>query len=154
MNIRTPASTTVILVRPLAEKDTDALFDTVSASMSTLSQWLPWATPSYSRADAETWIAHCRRARETEDEYHFGIFDADWGDLFGGIVLDHRIRAYHGVHVGCWVADALGGRGTRAAIVITAGLSATLDARGDSLSLAMLQAARRHLLRIDARRAV
>ncbi len=44
--------------------------------------------------------------------------------------------------------DALGGRGTRAAIVITAGLSATLDARGDSLSLAMLQAARRHLLRI------
>ena len=111
MNIRTPASTTVILVRPLTEDDADALFDTVSASMPTLSQWLPWATPSYSRADAETWIAHCRRARETEDEYHFGIFDAASGDLFGGIGLNHRIRAYHGAHVGYWVADAVRGRG-------------------------------------------
>lgn len=111
MNIRIPASTTVILVRPLAEEDADALFDTVSASMSTLSQWLPWATPAYSRADADAWIAHCRRAREAGDEYHFGIFDAASGDLLGGVGLNHLIRAYRGAHIGYWVADAVRGRG-------------------------------------------
>jgi len=102
---------TVILLRPLTDDDADALCDTVRASMPTLSQWLPWATPAYSRADADAWIAHCRRARETGDEYHFGVFDAASGDLLGGVGLNHRIRAYHGAHAGYWVADAVRGRG-------------------------------------------
>jgi ribosomal-protein-serine acetyltransferase len=110
LNIRT-ASTPVILLRPLTGDDTDALCDTVRASMATLSQWLPWATPAYSRTDADAWIAHCQRAREAGDEYHFGVFDAASGDLLGGVGLNHRIRAYHGAHVGYWVADAVRGRG-------------------------------------------
>jgi ribosomal-protein-serine acetyltransferase len=105
------ASTTVILLRPLTVGDADALCDTVRASMSTLSQWLPWATPAYSRADADAWIAHSRNAREAGDEYHFGIFDAATGDLLGGVGLNHRMRAYRGAHVGYWVADAVRGRG-------------------------------------------
>lgn len=44
--------------------------------------------------------------------------------------------------------EALGARGTRAAVVITAGLSGARDAQGVTLSTAMLQGARRHLLRI------
>lgn len=46
------------------------------------------------------------------------------------------------------VIEALGARGTRAAVVITAGLSGTSDAAGNSLSQAMLQSARHHMLRI------
>jgi ribosomal-protein-serine acetyltransferase len=110
LNIRT-TSTPVILLRPLTGDDAGALCDTVRASMATLSQWLPWATPAYSRADADVWIAHCQRARESGDEYHFGVFDAASGDLLGGVGLNHRIRAYHGAHVGYWVADAVRGRG-------------------------------------------
>ena len=34
-----------ILIRPLAADDVDALFGAVSASLPTLSQWLPWAKP-------------------------------------------------------------------------------------------------------------
>lgn len=106
-----PGTRDDILIRPLETEDIEALFQAVSASMPTLSQWLPWATPAYSRADADAWIAHCRRAREAGDEYHFGVFDASSDGLLGGVGLNHRIRAYHGAHVGYWVADAARGRG-------------------------------------------
>jgi len=43
---------------------------------------------------------------------------------------------------------ALGERGTRAAVVLSAGLREGTDAEGESLTLAMLKAARPHLLRI------
>ena len=44
--------------------------------------------------------------------------------------------------------SALGARGTRAAVVLTAGLSAACDAHGKTLSSAMLECARPHLMRI------
>ncbi len=44
--------------------------------------------------------------------------------------------------------DALGGRGTRAAVVLSAGLREAVDESGQSLTSAMLQAARPYLLRI------
>jgi len=46
------------------------------------------------------------------------------------------------------IIDALGKRGTRAAIVLTAGLNAAHDEQGRTLGQAMLDAARPHLLRI------
>lgn len=100
-----------ILLRPWAANDVDALFDAVSASLPTLSQWLPWAKPDYSRDDSATWIAHCLRMRETEDEFHFGAFDAASGDLLGSVGLNHRIRAARSANLGYWVADSARGRG-------------------------------------------
>jgi acetyltransferase len=46
------------------------------------------------------------------------------------------------------IVAELGARGTRAAIVITAGLAGLLDGQGRSLQQAMLDAARPHLLRV------
>ncbi|MFZ2754126.1 MAG: GNAT family N-acetyltransferase, partial [Lysobacteraceae bacterium] len=89
-----------ILIRPWTASDVDALFDTASASLPTLSQWLPWATPAYARTDAETWIAHCMRRRETEDEFHFGAFDVASGELLGSVGLNHRIRASRSANLG------------------------------------------------------
>jgi RimJ/RimL family protein N-acetyltransferase len=91
--------------------DAEALLGAVRASLPTLSQWLPWATPDYDLARAEGWIAHCIAARETDAEYHFGVFDTDSGALLGGVGLNHRIRAYRSAHLGYWVADAARGRG-------------------------------------------
>lgn len=91
--------------------DAEALLGAVRASLPTLSQWLPWATPDYDLARAEGWIAHCIAARETDAEYHFGVFEADSGALLGGVGLNHRIRAYRSAHLGYWVADAARGRG-------------------------------------------
>ena len=108
---RGSASDRGILIRPLATEDVDALFATVSASLPTLSQWLPWAKPGYSRDDSATWIAHCLRMRETEDEFHFGAFDAATGALLGSVGLNQRIRAARSANLGYWVADAARGRG-------------------------------------------
>ncbi|MGZ9074450.1 MAG: bifunctional acetate--CoA ligase family protein/GNAT family N-acetyltransferase [Burkholderiaceae bacterium] len=46
------------------------------------------------------------------------------------------------------IISALGARGTRAAVVLTAGLAAAIDGQGKSLTQAMLEASRPHLLRI------
>ena len=46
------------------------------------------------------------------------------------------------------IIGALGARGTRAAVVLTAGLSSTADGDGKSLSAAMLEASRPFLLRV------
>jgi len=46
------------------------------------------------------------------------------------------------------IISALGARGTRAAVVLTAGLVAAIDGQGKSLTQAMLEASRPHLLRI------
>ena len=46
------------------------------------------------------------------------------------------------------IIAALGARGTRAAVVLTAGLAVATDGEGRSLTQAMLEASRPHLLRI------
>ena len=104
-------STATLVLRPWTNDDIDTLHTTVRGSLPTLSQWLPWATPAYSRPAAETWIAHCMRRRETEDEFHFGAFDAASGELLGSVGLNHRIRASRSAHLGYWVADHARGRG-------------------------------------------
>ncbi len=98
-------------IRPLTASDAPALLTAVRASLPTLSQWLPWATDDYDLAIAESWIAHCIAARETEREYHFGIFDAASGEVLGSVGLNHRIPAYRSANMGYWVADAARGRG-------------------------------------------
>jgi ribosomal-protein-serine acetyltransferase len=100
-----------ILIRPLKADDAGAMLAAITASMPTLSQWLPWATPAYARADAAEWIAHCLRSREADNEYHFGVFDVTSGEVLGGVGLNHRIRAYRTAHMGYWVADTARGRG-------------------------------------------
>lgn len=98
-------------IRPLDPADAETLLTAVRASLPTLSQWLPWATDDYGLAHAEAWIAHCIAARETEREYHFGMFDRDSGELLGSVGLNHRIPAYRSANMGYWVADAARGRG-------------------------------------------
>lgn len=106
-----PDTASACALRPWTIDDTDALHAAVAASLPTLSQWLPWATPAYARADAAAWIAHCLRSREIGEEYHFGVFDAGSGEVLGGVGLNHRIRAYRSANLGYWTADTARGRG-------------------------------------------
>ncbi len=121
-----------VVIRPLEQTDAPALHAAVQASMATLSQWLPWATPAYAEADAEAWIAFAQQAREAGTEHHFGVFDAG-GTLLGGVGINHLIPAYRTGHMGYWVSDAARGRGV-------AGDAARLAARFafDALALRRL----------------
>ncbi len=99
-----------VLIRELTATDADALFETVSASLPTLSQWLPWAKPGYARSDSATWIAHCQHAWSAGLGYHLGIFDAASGALLGGVGLSHVNTMRRSANLGYWVADAARGR--------------------------------------------
>ncbi len=99
-----------VLIRELAATDVDALFDTVSASLSTLSQWLPWAKPGYARSDSAAWIAHCQRTWSAGTGYHLGIFDAGSGILHGGVGFSDVNTTRRSANLGYWVADAARGR--------------------------------------------
>ncbi len=99
-----------LLIRELAATDVDALFDTVSASLPTLSQWLPWAKPGYARSDSAAWIAHCQRMWSTGTGYHLGIFDAASGILHGGVGFSGVNTMRRSANLGYWVADAARGR--------------------------------------------
>ena len=105
----------MIAIRPFIADHADALHAAVRASLPTLSQWLPWATPDYDLARAQAWIAHCARTREAGSEFHFGVFDTATGALLGAVGLNHRIPAYRSAHLGYWVADAARGRGVAVA---------------------------------------
>ncbi|MES2670769.1 MAG: GNAT family N-acetyltransferase, partial [Pseudomonadota bacterium] len=99
-----------LLIRELAATDVDALFDTVSASLPTLSQWLPWAKPGYARSDSAAWIAHCQRTWSAGTGYHLGIFDAASGILHGGVGFSDVNTMRRSANLGYWVADAARGR--------------------------------------------
>jgi ribosomal-protein-serine acetyltransferase len=100
-----------ILIRPLRADDVDALFEAVSASLPTLSQWLPWAKQGYTRSDSEGWITHCRQSREAGSEYHFGVFDTLSGQLLGGVGINQLCPARRSANLGYWVADEARGGG-------------------------------------------
>lgn len=99
------------LVRPWQPQDARALHAAVRASLTTLEQWLPWASDAYDPVAATEWIAHCTHMRDLDEEHHFGVFDAIDGRVLGGVGLNHRIRAYRSAHMGYWVGDAARGRG-------------------------------------------
>jgi ribosomal-protein-serine acetyltransferase len=104
-----------ILIRPWSAEDVDALFDAVSNSLSTLSQWLPWAKPGYARSDSALWVAHCQRAWKAANEYHFGIFDSESGHLLGGVGLNSLLSARRSANLGYWVSDGARGGGVAVA---------------------------------------
>ena len=100
-----------ILIRALAVSDAASLLAAVRVSLSTLSQWLPWATDAYDLAAAEAWVSYSADARTTDSEHHFGVFHAGTGALLGGVGINHRIPAYRSAHMGYWTIDAVRGQG-------------------------------------------
>lgn len=116
-----------ILIRPWAADDADALFDTVSKSLPTLSQWLPWAKSGYTIADSARWVAHCQGAWPAGAEYHFGIFDAISGGLRGGVGFSHVSPVRRAANLGYWVSDDARGGGVAVAAAHLAAMWAFAD---------------------------
>lgn len=104
-----------VTIRPLSAGDASALHAAVRASLTSLSQWLPWATDDYDLDRARGWIDHCERQHEVDLEHHFGIFATNDGALLGGVGLNQRSIVNRSAHMGYWVADAARGRGVAVA---------------------------------------
>ncbi|MDK2123628.1 GNAT family N-acetyltransferase [Parachitinimonas caeni] len=109
----------VIRIRPFRAEDVDGFFEAASESIDTLSQWLPWATPAYSRSDAEYWVASrivCWR--ENKGEQSFIIEDFTDGRILGCIGLAARMTPVTSCgNIGYWLRNSATGRGTMARAV-------------------------------------
>ena len=113
-----------ILVRPLIAGDASMLHAAVRASIASLSYWLPWCHPDYSRADAEAWVAHAEAAWARQSEFPFGVFDEDTGALLGCTGLSQVNGVNRAANLGYWIGEPYRGRGlaTRA-VTMTAAIA-------------------------------
>ncbi|HEX8140603.1 MAG TPA: GNAT family protein [Pyrinomonadaceae bacterium] len=100
-----------ILLRPYGAQDIDALYEAVRESLAELSPWMPWAHAGYTKDESRAFIMSRDEARAKEEEYGFGIFDAQTLAYLGGIGINHIVREYRYANLGYWVRTASAGRG-------------------------------------------
>lgn len=109
-----------ICVRPFRPTDVESFFSAVRSSIDSLSYWMPWCTPSYSRFDAEKWTSYCEKSWSDHTEFPLGIFDTETGDVVGGTGIDHINRPYRIGNLGYWVSTPFCGQGVARAAALMA----------------------------------
>lgn len=99
----------VVVLRPPTEADADDVFDNVVSSRAELAPFMPWATETYSRDDALTWIG-----LDTAEEWS-QLITVD-GATVGSCGLNRFDQDNQTANLGYWVrTDATGhGFATRA----------------------------------------
>lgn len=86
-----------------------------------LMPWMPWVADRPRTVDGQTaLLRRFRAAFDTDDDYVYGIFDRDTGDVLGGTGLHTRIGA-HAAEIGYWIRQDRTGAGlaTEAAGALT-----------------------------------
>lgn len=109
-------------LRPVERDDIEELYSVIDRNRERLRQWLPWATSTYSLADARTFVeAH---VAENAEGVSFTAMIRHQGAICGSIGL-HRIDKFHkNTSIGYWIDEAHEGKGIiRAACraMVTAG---------------------------------
>lgn len=95
-----------LCLRPWQDGDVAALYEAASESSASVGRWLPWCHADYGPDDAAAWIAHCRSAWQTGEQFAFGIFDTDSGVLLGGVGLSQCNRLQRSANLGYWVRQS------------------------------------------------
>ena len=111
-----------LCLRPWQARDATALYAAARESTGSVGRWLPWCHAGYRMEDAVAWIAHCQPGWRAGEHFAFPIFDADSGELLGGIGLNQYNRLHHSANLGYWIRQSR----QRQGIAVTA---ATLVAR-------------------------
>lgn len=106
-----------LLIRPWREGDAPGLHRAVRASLTVMSEWLPWAHGGYGLRDAEAWVAYSLDAWAEGSAFPMAIVNARTGEILGGTGLSEVDRATGTANLGYWVCARHHGRGiaTRAA---------------------------------------
>jgi RimJ/RimL family protein N-acetyltransferase len=92
-----------IYLRPYRAEDINALYEAVIDSKPELAPWMPWCHADYSLADSAAFILSRDEARQKEDEYGLGIFEAGTNAYLGGIGLNQINRVNQYGNLGYWV---------------------------------------------------
>lgn len=99
------------LVRRLEPSDAESLFAAVRASLPGLVDWMPWCKLDYAIEDAEAWIRFTQACWENRSEFPLGVFEADTGQVVGGVGINQINRAHRIGNIGYWVSTPHQGRG-------------------------------------------
>ena len=100
--------------RPYRASDAAMLHEAVNETAESLAAWLDWYRPDYALADAEQWIAHCTKGRESGDLYVFALFDAADERFLGAVGISQRDRLRNAAGIGYWIRASARGRGLAA----------------------------------------
>ena len=114
-----------LLIRPFRAADIDAVYEAVRESITELSSWLAWCHPEYSKDETAAHILSSREAWRKEEEFNFGIFNAETSAFIGSVGLNQINRQYRMANLGYWVRTSHTGRGvasTAARLVAEFGL--------------------------------
>lgn len=98
-------------VRPFVATDAVSFFAAVRASLAELVSTMPWCSPDYSLAQAESWMAFSQQAWVARTEFPLGIFETASGAVVGGAGINHINRMHRFGNLGYWVATPHTGRG-------------------------------------------
>lgn len=110
--MRTELSDGKIMIRPYRAEDTGVLYEAVRESINELTRWmLAWCHAGYTIDESRAFIMARDEAWASEDEYSFGIFDAQTLAYLGGVGLNHLVREYLYANLGYWVRTGCAGRG-------------------------------------------
>ena len=109
-----------IIVRPFMKADAASFFSAVRSSIDTLSFWLPWCSPTYSRHQAENWLSHCEKAWLEKTEFPLGIFERKTGHVIGGTGINHINQAHRLGNLGYWVSTPFCRQGVARTAVLMA----------------------------------
>jgi ribosomal-protein-serine acetyltransferase len=96
----------VVSLESPRDADAEQVADSVQDSITTLSEWLPWATPDYSAVTARDWIRVSRAA----GNHSFLIRDPR-GVIVGTCGLQATDEANRCIQLGYWVGRAHVGHG-------------------------------------------
>ena len=99
------------MIRPFRAADIDAVYQAVRESITELSSWMAWCHPEYSKEETAAYILASGEAWRNEEEFGFGIFDAETCAFLGSVGLNQINRAYQMANLGYWVRTSQAGRG-------------------------------------------
>jgi ribosomal-protein-serine acetyltransferase len=114
----------VVTISPPRDEDAEAVAAAVQASLDTLMEWMPWATPAYDAESAREWI----RTTQVPGVHGFSI-RLDDGTIIGSCGLQHHDVPSHCIELGYWVGAPHTGKGyaTRASRLLIAHAFESLD---------------------------
>ena len=105
----------VIRIRRIDLTDVDTIFAGVSASLESLSRWMPWASQRYSRDDACWFVANAWLAWRQQAAYEF-IIESMADDRFLGMCGLNAISREDGrANLGYWTVTGEYGKGVATA---------------------------------------
>jgi len=123
LGLAAPGATTTVLtdgvvkLRPLQAHDAAPLFEAISESLPQLCAWLTWCRPDHALDDCIGFILQSQADWQKGDQFNFGIFDAQTGQLLGSVALNQVNRPHNYANLGYWVRTSKAGQGIATASV-------------------------------------